>query len=74
MVDRMFEVALGSQSRSPLLRLFLLQYIRYYRLNSYVELLQLKSLEQVMSVHAAPSVTLLSRHLEVMLAVLLPSP
>ncbi len=74
MVDRMFEVALGSQSRSPLLRLLLLQYIRYYRLNSYVELLQLKSLEQVMSIHAAPSVALLSHHLGVMPAVLLPSP
>ena len=46
-VDKLFEAALGSPERSILLRLFLVQYIRMYRKNSYVELLHLKSLEAV---------------------------
>ena len=46
-IDLLFQSALTSAERSVLLRLFLSQYVRWYRKNSSVEMLHLKALGQV---------------------------
>ena len=46
-IDLLFQSALMSAERSVLLRLFLAQYVHWYRNNSYVEMLHLKALDQV---------------------------
>ena len=51
-VDVLFQSALLSSARSVLLRLFLAHYVRWYRNNSYVEMLHLKALDQVRMVAA----------------------
>ena len=43
-VDRLFEAALQTGQQSLLLRLFLAQYVRLFRRNNHVEMLQLKAL------------------------------
>ena len=48
----LFQSALLSSARSVLLRLVLAHYVRWYRNNSYVEMLHLKALDQVRMVAA----------------------